>query len=333
MISQNLSAPSLQSLRIGLIHMKITDKEELGFWAFALGVLVVGVVLVLNSHKHESLKPIESIGEALMIAAALAITVDKYLKRRLMKDLLKSALPFLIGHDLPGEAQERIREILTKSTLIRRECLLDYKIEVPPDDPEKVRVELTATLLLDNVTSEDLTYQFRTCTSCCSCESAQVLRVWCRSRHADSAYEYPPPKLVPEGPDLEGNLWVTGKQLTIPPKNMEKDIRFEIGAKYETISKDQSDTEDYHFSHATLGVRVRVEYCEDAFTVYPVPKPSAVLGKSEWAYDRFFVPNEQVAIRWVRKALPRRKSDGADLSFPRPTDAVNALRSPRRTEP
>jgi hypothetical protein len=301
--------------------MKLGDKEEIGFWALALGVLVAGVLLMQFLPEQ---MPLHSIGEALVIAATLAITVDKYLKRRLVKELLQNVFHFVIGYDLPAEARDRIREIVTKSTLIRRDCLLDYRIEVLPDDPDKVRIELTATLSLHNITSEELPYQFRTSTSS-SNESGQVLRLWCRSRHAGSTYEYPPPELKLEGPDIEGNYWITGKELKIPPKNVEKDIKFEIGAKYETISKVRSDTEDYRFVYPTLGVKVRVEYSEDDFIVSPVPKPSANFGKCEWVYDRFFVSDEQVAIRWVRKAPPRRKTDTQDVTILRQQDVPNSL--------
>lgn len=293
--------------------MKVANKEELGFWGLAVSVLVLGVALIVVRPQEGARR---SLGDALIIAAVLAITVDKYLKRRLVRELAHNVFHFLIGYDLPPEARDRIREIVTKSTLIRRDSELNYRIEVVPGDPEKVRVQLTSTFSLDNITSEELTYRFRTATAC-SARSGRFVRLWCHSRQSGAVYEYPPPELKMDGPDDEGNYWISGKEVKIPPRNFEKDLRFEIGCRYESVSEHRSDTENYEFMYPTLRVRVKIEYPEDEFTVVPVPKPSAMFGKFEWTYDRFFVSGEQVAIRWTRKGPVRRKSDPESFNFQR----------------
>jgi len=62
-----------------------------------------------------------SVAHALVIAGILALTVDGYLKARLLKEVMQDTAKYLIGYELPAEIQDRIHEIMG-TALVRHNC-------------------------------------------------------------------------------------------------------------------------------------------------------------------------------------------------------------------
>ena len=48
------------------------------------------------------------LGEALVIAVLLAVTVDAYVKNRLTREIVKEVSPFIMGSDLPQEMRNEV---------------------------------------------------------------------------------------------------------------------------------------------------------------------------------------------------------------------------------
>lgn len=57
----------------------------------------------------------------MLIAGVLAITVDPFIKHRLLHEASKDIFHHLVGFSLPGEIQERIKSIVLSPKLYRRD--------------------------------------------------------------------------------------------------------------------------------------------------------------------------------------------------------------------
>ena len=70
---------------------------------------------------------VRSIGEALFIAAFLAVTVDLFVKDRLAKDVSRDVMAATLGYHVPREISDEIREIASFKA-IRRNVDLVYRL-------------------------------------------------------------------------------------------------------------------------------------------------------------------------------------------------------------
>src|SRR5215467_13143506 len=67
------------------------------------------------------------VGEALMVSAVSAATVDLYLKRKLTHEFAGDIAKYLIGYTLPTEIRDRINSLM-RTDLIRRNYVLSLRL-------------------------------------------------------------------------------------------------------------------------------------------------------------------------------------------------------------
>ena len=104
-------------------------RKALRFWILIALLFLAGIAFILipiSSMTH-------SIGHAFLVAAVLAATVDLYLKERLYREVSHDVFQFMIGWELPIAVKDRIRELVTTSSLLRRPVLLATKTHRQPD--------------------------------------------------------------------------------------------------------------------------------------------------------------------------------------------------------
>jgi hypothetical protein len=100
------------------------------FWLVTtvVGLLGIGLILLgtyLGFYGHPIIRELtRALGEALVVAAFIAMTVDQYIKRGLVSDLYK----YIAGHGLPTVIQDKIKE-LTRTAIIRRDLKQNYHLE------------------------------------------------------------------------------------------------------------------------------------------------------------------------------------------------------------
>lgn len=70
-------------------------------------------------------------GEALVVAAFLAATVDLFVKERLTREVVREFSPAMIAHDLPRPLQEEVRNI-SLFEVFRESLEVEYRIEEMP---------------------------------------------------------------------------------------------------------------------------------------------------------------------------------------------------------
>ena len=112
------------------------------FWVVTSGVALLGVLLIsstvaLNFYGHQVVRELtRASGEAFVVAAFIAATVDQYAKHGLISDLYK----YIVGHGLPSEIQDKIKE-LARTTIIRRNFEARLALESIREDKLKLTVE------------------------------------------------------------------------------------------------------------------------------------------------------------------------------------------------
>src|SRR5690349_1760992 len=100
------------------------DREEKQFFSIAIGIFLGGVAIAWTTHylpqQYEIRRSVLlSIGESLMVASILAVTVDLYIKKGLVRTVTKNLFQYLVGYKLPEPIQNRLRDLMGTS-IIRR---------------------------------------------------------------------------------------------------------------------------------------------------------------------------------------------------------------------
>src|SRR5579863_8040968 len=114
-------------------------EEELMSRTWPFGLVTIGAILLgaigmatsirYDFYGHQATREFaRAISEALIIAGFIAVTVDRYVKERLLKETSHDISKYLIGYNLPPEVQDRIHRLMG-TTVIRRDFRHSYKLE------------------------------------------------------------------------------------------------------------------------------------------------------------------------------------------------------------
>lgn len=251
---------------------------------------------------------LHSVGEAVFIAGALAATVDHYIKQRTYREISADVFKYLIGYALPDEFKERIRELVTNSDLIRRECRIDWKI-TPLIEGEATVFFLGYGVFykLQNISRRRVRYQFQTSKAIGDDPESAVVRLWGSFPNRVGNYNNTGDLLAPGPPDSSGRSWISGNEVWIDAENVRHGLEFTVGADYESRLHRQFD---YHvFKKPTLGACVAVEHPTN-YRVFLSPDSgkepdvrTMLDGRviSTWQFDRLFFNEDAIFVRWALK--------------------------------
>lgn len=93
-----------------------TKRDKLHFVLLMVGILLLGLVFLISLHWIPEQWVVRRIlvggfGEALIVAAILALTADRYIKSDIVHEIFTDAHKYLVGYHLPEEMKERIQEV------------------------------------------------------------------------------------------------------------------------------------------------------------------------------------------------------------------------------
>jgi hypothetical protein len=258
---------------------------------FSLGaILQLGWLPYLRSQFSESL------GDALVIAGILALTVDYYLKNRVLREVSADVSKYLIGYQLPGEVQDRIKGLL-QTAWVRRNCNVRCRLTELHDKPGHVRLDVTISDEMENITNETLPYtdtlEFE------KHDPERIVELRCDSEDKRASYYLTGAALndaIKEKKDEYGVMVAQGKRIRIPPVRQAKH-KYRFTAKYEvTYPENYSDL--VSFKWPTIGVSIEFE-CPDTFRI-TASQPADFESHNRWDYKRLFLHNDHVRFRWER---------------------------------
>jgi hypothetical protein len=98
----------------------------------------------------------QKFSKALIIAGILTITVDPFVKRRLLREASKDIFHHLIGFSLPIEMRDRIKSIVLNTNLYRKDMELTCTFTRVPDG---VRIDFKYKFELINPSSETVPFR------------------------------------------------------------------------------------------------------------------------------------------------------------------------------
>ena len=120
--------------------MKSINWRKGRFLLLLVLLVAVGVVLSYFGSKHWG-HSAEVIGDALIIAGVLGLTVDGYVKAHLLEEASQDIAKYLVGYQLPGQIQDTIKELMC-TKLVNRDLHLHYRLSLLKENPGNILAEV-----------------------------------------------------------------------------------------------------------------------------------------------------------------------------------------------
>jgi hypothetical protein len=224
------------------------------------------------------------VAEAAFIAGVLTITVDPFLKRRLLKEASKDIFHHMLGFGLPPEIRNRLRDIALKTTLYRKDMESNCTFE---HDANEVRIEFEYRFEVVNPSNHKASFNQRLEFE--KHERAVLRSVSCSTqgnRYGKGA------TLTPRKDD-EVMIW-EGPSVGIPPAT--SGLKTVFTAAY-SVTRPLPDFHTQHFVQPTIGfsLRVRKKPVDLKVTASPADPPHC---QDQWIYKQLFMPGEHIEMRW-----------------------------------
>ncbi|MFM9647736.1 hypothetical protein ACKI1S_16510 [Streptomyces galilaeus] len=129
-------------------------KQRLVYGALFL-FIAIGALLVIGEQLHWWHLPVlESLGEAVLIAGLLGLTVDHLLKVRLVKDIAEDVLGNLWGIGAPQEYLKSLNDSLSSYKAITLSLNVEVTLDWQDDRREAIRVTSTTRTIKQNISNQ-----------------------------------------------------------------------------------------------------------------------------------------------------------------------------------
>jgi hypothetical protein len=229
-----------------------------------------------------------SVGEALIVAAILGITVDRYAKDFLVRKASTDLFKYLVGYKLPEALQNRLRDLMGTS-LIRERYQATFKLIPQPQG--EVLIDVRYQFDLKNISLTNKAYTPKVQLE--KHDHPKIFELRCDEKDrnfqklADSDGT-----IGAEMSDVPGVIEAVGENIDLVPGKV-----YLISGHYQLRTpSNHSDT--LSFLNPTVDVTVRVE-CPDEFQF--VIEGAEVTAPNMWQFGgHAFLPSEHVRIRWFR---------------------------------
>jgi len=260
------------------------------FWLVTISVTLLGIGLIslataFDFYGHQVTRELtRAFGEAFVVAAFIASTVDQYIKHGLVSDLYK----YIAGYGLPSDIQDKIEE-LTKTTIIRRDFAQNYLLEHHSTGRLKLTVDGTYKIVncsnhvkehtprLDFEKHEDPTLDYF------RCDSADSSAVEVKKGNESLSEKQ------------DGVLSVSLRKKKVQPEK--KNISYSVSFRYSRIV-DPKDSDILSFILPTIGAVVSVDRPDDIS--FDAGK-ATVETENRWEFTGLFLENQHIHVRWSPK--------------------------------
>src|SRR5262245_42479435 len=141
--------------------LKTTEAKAKNLFPWViLATFIIGVILVSPwSGGFELKNALHKLGEALVIAAILAVVVDRYVKDKLVAEVARDVLSYSVGHAIPKEIQQEIRHLL-RLPFVRQDFELIFSLKEVPNHPGFVAIVMQTSFRIINLTDVSQEYPF-----------------------------------------------------------------------------------------------------------------------------------------------------------------------------
>jgi hypothetical protein len=269
----------------------VQEAAKMDFVKNWLGV-IVGLVLVAISILGIVWCPNEvgiKFSDALLVAGIVTVTVDPFLKRRLLKEASTDIFHHLLGFDLPLEIRETLRDFLLKNRIFAKDVSIEANVQSVGSDSVEVSWSVNQRIVAAASDSFNQHVSFE------ESEHGSVLEATVSSlAHPEWNYNKKSPILKPEHDEPMVSSWTGDK------------IELKRGDELTTLLKftthgPKSGHVVYNFSRATINPRIRV-YSSDDLEI--ASSRSDQRNADEYIHRKVFVPGDHIQVRWKPKKNP-----------------------------
>jgi hypothetical protein len=258
-------------------------KDWIG-WVVGGILLIAGVTGLLFCPKEVGIR----LSEAFFIAGVLTITVDPFLKRRLLKEASTDIFHHLLGFDLPSEIRETLKEFLLQNRYYRKNVDIEAHAQTSSDG----MVEVTWSVRGEVVAVA--TTEYRQHVSFEEAEQGRILQASVTSTlHPGLNYTDNSPSLTP----VEGEPMVTEWSGKIV--KLKKGDQLNSFVKFVTRGQ-RTGFAVTNFGNSTISPRVRVS-CSNDLEISA--SASDQRNGAEYIYRKVFVRGDHFQVRWKPKAI------------------------------
>jgi hypothetical protein len=229
------------------------------------------------------------VAHALVVASVLALSVDVYLKARLLKEVMRHTARYLIGYELPAEIQDRIHEIMGTALVRHR---YEQRCRLTRLETGQVKVDVDVTWDMLNYSGTPCGYapplHFH------KYENPEFAEICCETMDSQAAFALSGEGLRRHIQDAEDFITVKVKKISIQPRSA--GIKYRIRVRYSVAP----DVPLYFTAMAmpTIGVLVRVE-APEALKPRIVAMAKETLHQGNcWEWRQLFMPGEHFTLRW-----------------------------------
>jgi hypothetical protein len=263
--------------------------SKLPTWVVGVVLIIVGVALsIVLPWKFPRTGFLKPFGEAATIAGLLAIAVDPFLKRRLLKEATKDIFFYILGYNQHQRIKDRLYEIVTTTNMFRKDFRL--KCTLAWADSSSIRLDFEYEFELINPSNN--TQEFQQELEFQKSEKPVVHSMTFIPSNGIGYDVKDKPVVRREGHD--GVLYAAGDKLKIAPTSDSERYRF-----YATYSVTYP-FEIYfaqHFGRPTIGVELTIEKPDD---LVAFARDAQNHQGSHWVYNILFMPGDHINIRWEK---------------------------------
>jgi|SRR6266850_1670915 len=238
----------------------------------------------------------EGIGEALIIAGVLGLTVDGYIKEHLLEEASQDIAKYLYGYQLPPELQSTVKDLMCTKR-VTRDFHLHYELSLIGAAPGKVLVETTLTYQAQNIGNKELPYgqpfyQQKYFSPC-------FLELRCDSNDKNGNFYIGPKELSEQVKSQEGKseIRVTTPVIKLLPHSSLDKSKYQFQARWTIVCPE--DYSDFFVldESPTIGVLITADYPDE----FEFEGPTSATQVKRWEYERVFFSQEQITVHWRKK--------------------------------
>jgi hypothetical protein len=283
----------------------------------AVGGLIAAVAEYFGDAYH--LGPMASVGEGLIVAGVLAITVDTYLKKHLTQAVIRDVSPYLMGADLPDVLRSEVHA-LCATEIVRRDLEIDFHFIELPGEPDFISVTTKVQYRIENLADTvrsvpilvSVAKPYKPTADFIQIEDVGAINI-VDEKGATTRFEEHASPAADLGADEGGDETVTRfrvwrRSMQIPPHSQGVTTRF-WSTTHQILPIEYQDA--FVSVHATIGHTVRATY-PDSLSVHvqfghrlyreahqiPTARPTF------WRLDRAFAGRATTMIEWRKRPTP-----------------------------
>lgn len=219
------------------------------------------------------------------------MTVDGWVKKRLVNEVTRDVSKFLVGYRLPRELQDRIRTLM-QTAWVRRE--FEVRIRLREIEHDQVELDCTVSNRVQNITSEKLEYTDSLVFG--RFDNFSVTEMRCVDQTGADVYRVEDGRINAQQED-GGQRRHSGRKVKVAPvEETEGDMKFSVRYR---VTRPASSTETITLNQPTIGASIELTDCPDGFELHLLPTPDQSAHR-RWTYNRLFWPGEQITIQWEK---------------------------------